>query len=104
MIAISYVDIRNPRFLHGAFSRNIEYGRFFSIVNTRLFGIFTLLVIRLDFAHQVGRQILHSCLRVALEEVLTVNEKLLNRLAIPLNGTVVTDFNTGQLLNQCFQG
>ena len=97
------VDVTNPRAFELAFRCDVEHSGFLTIVDASLLRIVALLVVGLDFAHEVGGKILHGDLGVALEKVFSVDQKFLHLLAVPRDGAVVVDFNAWQLFNQSFE-
>ncbi len=101
--SVSKVDVVHPRGFQLLLGRDVEHGGLLAVVDTRLLGIVALLVVCLYLADPVDRQVLHRDFRVALEEVLTVDEKLGDRLSVPGDGTVVRHLHARQLLHQGFE-
>ena len=101
---ITQVYVCHPRFVELPFGCNVEHGCFFAIVDAGQLGVVALFVVRLDATYHVRRQVFHGYLGIALEEILAVDEEFLHLFAVPLDGTIVTDFHAGQLLHQGFEG
>ena len=101
--AVGEVYVGNPRLIELALRGNIEHGSFLAIVNARQFRVVALLVVSLDFVDHIGGQVLHRHLRVALEEVFAVYEKLRHGLTVPLHGAVIAHLHTRQLLHEGFK-
>ena len=101
---VGHVGVRDPRLVQGALGGQVEHGGLLAVVDARLFGIFALLVIGLDLADELRRQVFHGHLGVALEEVLAIDEKLRHGLSVPLDCAVVLHLDARQLLDERFDG
>ena len=65
-----------------------------------MLGVVALLVVGFQARDEVGGQILHGHLRVALEKVFAIDEKFLHRLAVHLHRAVVAHLGAGKLLDE----
>ena len=99
-VAVSQIHVRNPRLIQFALCRDVKHGGLFAVVDAGLFGVVTLLVIRLNLIHQIRRQVLHGSLRVAFEEVFAVDEELGDGFSVPLDGSVVVHLHARQLFDE----
>ena len=61
---------------------------------------FALTVEHFDLVHRIGRQVLECRLRIALEEVASINQQVVNLLAVHLDLTVFVQFGSRQLTYQ----
>ena len=101
--AVGQVNIRNQRLIEFALRRNVKHVRLFAIVDASHLCVVTLLLIRLNLAHQVSGEILHRDVGIAFKEILSVNEEFRNLFTVNLHLPVVINFRTGKLLNQSFE-
>ena len=94
------IDVGKHTAVHAALQSEVEHRLVVAVVDARHATQVALLVVGFYAVHDRGGQVLDGRLRVAGHELLAVDEDLLHRLAIDLDGAVVVDLGTGQLLHQ----
>ena len=104
-LSITYtgIHITNPSLVHPFLNGKVEYGFFFTIINTSNTGIVRLTVISANLFHHIGRQVLQTGLYITAKEFLTIHQQLGNGLTIQLHITIIIHFCTWNLTYQFFQ-
>ena len=101
--AARHVGVRHETLIQLAFGADVEHEALFAVVDACLFGVVALLVVAFHARDEVGGQVFHGHLRVALEKVFPVDEQFLDRLAVDLDRAVVAHFGAGKLLDEGFE-
>ena len=96
------VGIGHDTPVHASLDAEVEYGLLLTVFDTRHTGEVALLVVGLDAVDDVRGQVLHSGLRIARHELLTIDEDLFHLFTIDLDGTVVADLCSRQTTYQFF--
>ena len=99
----SKVKLIDPTILHTLLDGKVEYCFLLTVVDTSDTCKVALTLIRLDAVDDVSVEVLHCHLRVVEEEFLTVNENLVDALAVNLHVTVIVNFRSWKTLNEFFK-
>ena len=98
--ACGEIDVGHDTLVHATLDTEVEHGLFLTVLNTANAREVALLVVGLDTIDDVRRQVLEGRLGIARHELLTIDEDLLDLLAIDLDGTVVADLSARQTLDE----
>ena len=98
--ACGEIDVGHDTLVHATLDAEVEHGLLLTVLNAADAREVALLVVGLDTVDDVRRQVLEGRLRVARHELLTIDEDLLDLLAIDLDGTVVADLSARQTLDE----
>ena len=100
LVAHTQVDVGKHTLVHTFLHTEVEHGLFLAIIDAGYLREITLLIIRLDFVDDAGRQVFQGSLGIARHKLLAIHENLLHFLTINLDGTIVANFSTRQALHQ----
>ena len=96
----SQIDIGHKTMVHTFLNTEVEHRLLLTILNTRDTGEVALLVVGTDALNDVRGQVLQGRLCIAGHKLLTIDENLLDLLAIDLDGSIVADLSTRETLDK----
>ena len=103
VMAASGHNIAEGSFHHAGLDAEVDYGLFFSVVNSGELGLVGLLVHDFELVDYLGGNVLGSQLRIVQEESLSVNSYPFDSLSVVSNAAILGHFYAGQFLEEVFE-
>ena len=100
----SNIEVGHIAAIHTFLNGEVEHGLLVAVLDTRDAGLVALLVVELHILDDAHRQVLQRRLHIAQHKLLTVDQNLLNGLAVDGDITVLIDFGTRHTLDELLDG